>query len=121
MGICVSSPREIKVLLVGLDGAGKTTILNKLHTGETTAVTVPTYLDVEQISYKNMKMTFWDLGGSENIRKALFLKIRVYYFWCMFSSNFVSSCLVETDPTGRSIIGTQMPSCLLWIQLTKRD
>ncbi|CUT99638.1 ADP ribosylation factor arf [Echinococcus multilocularis] len=62
------SRREARILMVGLDAAGKTTILYKLKLGETT-VTIPTIgFNVETVTYKNINFTVWDIGGQEVIR-----------------------------------------------------
>ena len=58
-----------RVLMVGLDNAGKTTILYKLKLGET-VTTIPTIgFNVETVEYKNLKFTVWDIGGQESIRQ----------------------------------------------------
>ena len=57
------SKKEMKILMVGLDAAGKTTILYKLKLGEVVS-SVPTIgFNVETIEYKNIKFTVWDVGG----------------------------------------------------------
>lgn len=57
-----------RVLMVGLDGAGKTTILYKLKLGET-VTTVPTIgFNVEDVQFKNVNLTVWDVGGQDRIR-----------------------------------------------------
>ena len=57
-----------RVLMLGLDAAGKTTILYKLKLGEL-ATTVPTIgFNCEQVKYKNLDMTIWDVGGQDKIR-----------------------------------------------------
>ena len=49
--------------MVGLDAAGKTTILYKLKLGEVVN-SVPTIgFNVENVEYKNIKFTMWDIGG----------------------------------------------------------
>jgi len=54
--------------MLGLDAAGKTTILYKLKLGEV-VTTVPTIgFNIETVEYKNFKLTVWDVGGC-NIRK----------------------------------------------------
>ena len=54
--------------MVGLDAAGKTTILYKLKLGETVS-SVPTIgFNVETVEYKNLKWTIWDVGGQKKIR-----------------------------------------------------
>ncbi|CAI6010930.1 unnamed protein product [Closterium sp. NIES-65] len=60
--------REMRVVMLGLDAAGKTTILYKLHIGEILS-TVPTIgFNVEKVQYKNVQFTVWDVGGQEKLR-----------------------------------------------------
>merc|ERR1719352_745973 len=55
--------------MVGLDAAGKTTILYKLKLGEV-VTTIPTIgFNVETVEYKNINFTVWDIGGQDKIRK----------------------------------------------------
>jgi len=61
-------PHEMRILMLGLDGAGKTTILYKLKLGEL-VTTVPTIgFNVETVAYKNISFTVWDVGGQAKIR-----------------------------------------------------
>merc|ERR1719482_2145177 len=61
--------QEMRILMVGLDAAGKTTILYKLKIGEV-LTTVPTVgFNVETVEYKNISFTVWDVGGQDKIRK----------------------------------------------------
>lgn len=54
--------------MVGLDAAGKTTILYKLKLGEI-VTTIPTIgFNVESVEYKNITFTVWDVGGQDKIR-----------------------------------------------------
>ena len=63
-----SSKDPKRILMLGLDAAGKTTILYKLKLGETLA-SVPTIgFNVETVEYKNLKWTIWDIGGQKKIR-----------------------------------------------------
>lgn len=56
IGLLVSN-REARILCLGLDAAGKTTILYKLKLGET-AHTVPTIgFNVETVQYRNISFT----------------------------------------------------------------
>jgi small GTP-binding protein len=58
----------LNVFLVGLDAAGKTTILYKLKLGEI-VTTIPTIgFNVETVEYKNICFTVWDVGGQDKIR-----------------------------------------------------
>eukprot|EP00894_Picocystis_sp_ML_P002065 jgi/Pico_ML_1/52582/g3266.t1 len=72
MGLTVSrifarlfSKKEMRILMVGLDAAGKTTILYKLKLGEI-VTTIPTIgFNVETVEYKNISFTVWDVGGQD--------------------------------------------------------
>ncbi|KAJ8698475.1 hypothetical protein PTI98_005181 [Pleurotus ostreatus] len=80
MGLSVSrllsglfGKKEMRILMVGLDAAGKTTILYKLKLGEI-VTTIPTIganffrFNVETVEYKNISFTVWDVGGQDKIR-----------------------------------------------------
>merc|ERR1719506_2395871 len=59
----------MRLLMVGLDAAGKTTILYKLKLGEV-VTTIPTIgFNVETVEYKNISFNVWDIGGQDKIRK----------------------------------------------------
>lgn len=58
----------MRILMVGLDAAGKTTILFKLKLGDV-VTTIPTVgFNVETVEYKNISFTVWDVGGQDKIR-----------------------------------------------------
>ena len=60
--------KEMRILMVGLDAAGKTTILYKLKLGEV-VTTIPTIgFNVETVEYKNISFTVWDVGGQDKVR-----------------------------------------------------
>merc|ERR1712124_75358 len=62
------SKQEMRILMVGLDAAGKTTILYKLKLGEV-VTTIPTIgFNVETVEYRNISFTVWDIGGQDRIR-----------------------------------------------------
>jgi len=92
MGLTVSNllnrlfaKKQMRILMVGLDAAGKTTILYKLKLGEI-VTTIPTIgkaigyrwrlvnitltlgFNVETVEYKNISFTVWDVGGQDKIR-----------------------------------------------------
>ncbi|KAF6098517.1 ADP ribosylation factor 4 [Phyllostomus discolor] len=75
MGLTISSlfsrlfgKKQMRILMVGLDAAGKTTILYKLKLGEI-VTTIPTIgFNVETVEYKNICFTVWDVGGQDKIR-----------------------------------------------------
>lgn len=63
------SNKDTRILMVGLDAAGKTTILYKLKLKEHIH-TVPTVgFNVETVSpSKNVTFTVWDVGGQDHLR-----------------------------------------------------
>merc|ERR1712223_1045336 len=60
--------KEMRILMVGLDAAGKTTILYKLKLGEIVTTIPTTGFNVETVEYKNISFTVWDVGGQDKIR-----------------------------------------------------
>mmetsp|Transcript_36081 Transcript_36081/g.90552 ORF Transcript_36081/g.90552 Transcript_36081/m.90552 type:complete len:178 (-) Transcript_36081:144-677(-) len=68
VGKLFKGKKEVRILMVGLDAAGKTTILYKLKLGEI-VTTIPTIgFNVETVSYKKINFTVWDVGGQDKIR-----------------------------------------------------
>ena len=58
---------EKRFLILGLDNAGKTSILQRLTKKEAT-VTAPTVgLNVEEIEYRGTKIVVWDVGGAATL------------------------------------------------------
>jgi len=63
------STQEMRILMLGLDAAGKTTVLYKLKLGEV-VTTIPTVgFNVEKVEYRNISFTVWDVGGQDKIRR----------------------------------------------------
>ncbi|CAF2651282.1 unnamed protein product [Rotaria sp. Silwood2] len=56
------------MLILGLDNAGKTTILNRLQSGKVVITTPTIGFDVETIRYKNLEFVLWDVGGGTPLR-----------------------------------------------------
>lgn len=60
--------KQFRILMLGLDAAGKTTVLYNLKLGSV-GQTIPTIgFNVESVEYKNIKFTMWDIGGQHKIR-----------------------------------------------------
>ncbi|KAF7793939.1 hypothetical protein EIP86_005062 [Pleurotus ostreatoroseus] len=60
--------KEMRLLMLGLDAAGKTTILYKLKLNQS-VTTIPTVgFNVETVTYKNVRFNVWDVGGQDKIR-----------------------------------------------------
>ena len=64
----LAGQEQMRMIIIGLDNAGKTTILYKLHLGEI-VTTVPTVgFNVETMNYEGLKFQVWDLGGQTGLR-----------------------------------------------------
>ena len=60
--------REIRILILGLDNAGKTTIVKKLC-GQSIEEIEPTLgFQIESLEYNDYKLNLWDIGGQSSIR-----------------------------------------------------
>lgn len=67
MGVRNSKP--IRLLMVGLDGSGKTSLLYQFKMG-TYMKSIPTIgFNVETIKFKDRCFNIWDVGGQDKIRK----------------------------------------------------
>jgi len=67
----VKNLASLALTQVGLDAAGKTTILYKLKLGEI-VTTIPTIgFNVETVEYKNISFTVWDVGGQDKVERHL--------------------------------------------------
>uniref|UniRef100_A0A4W4DV64 ADP-ribosylation factor-like 8 n=1 Tax=Electrophorus electricus TaxID=8005 RepID=A0A4W4DV64_ELEEL len=61
-------PTEHKVIIVGLDNAGKTTILYQFLMKEVVHTSPTIGSNVEEIVVKNTHFLMWDIGGQESLR-----------------------------------------------------
>ncbi|XP_063722875.1 ADP-ribosylation factor-like protein 5B [Symsagittifera roscoffensis] len=64
------SGREYKIIIVGLDNAGKTTILYQLLMNEVVHTSPTIGSNVEEITWKNIHFIMWDIGGQESLRQS---------------------------------------------------
>jgi len=60
--------KETRILILGLDNAGKTTILYRLKVDQVVSTTPTIGFNVESVQYKNILFQVWDLGGQSSIR-----------------------------------------------------
>jgi small GTP-binding protein len=57
-----------KLLMLGLDNSGKTTILKMLGGENSTSVSVTKGFNVKSIIHNKIKISIWDIGGHKTIR-----------------------------------------------------
>ena len=62
------SKRPISLLMVGLSGSGKISILHKLRLGEVTTVSPTVGFNVHTVTFMNVTITAWDVGGEDKLR-----------------------------------------------------
>ena len=105
MGLTISNlfdkffgKKEMRILMLGLDAAGKTTILYKLKLGEVVS-SVPTIgFNVETVTFKNLTFQVWDLGGQSSIRP---------YWRCYYQNTQAIIYVVDSCDTERLEIAKQ--------------
>ncbi|KAF4267463.1 hypothetical protein CNMCM8714_003343 [Aspergillus fumigatus] len=87
--------KEIRILILGLDNAGKTTLLYRLKIGEV-VTTIPTIgFNVESVTYRNLNFNVWDLGGQTSIRP---------YWRCYYANT--AAVIFVIDSTDIERLGT---------------
>lgn len=60
--------REMRLLMLGLDNAGKTTILKKFN-GEDVSTVSPTLgFNIKTLEHRGFKLNMWDVGGQKSLR-----------------------------------------------------
>ena len=65
----ISGKQEVRVLILGLDFAGKTTILYRLSLNQAVQQVAPTVaFNLETVEVGNLKLNIWDLGGQTQLR-----------------------------------------------------
>ncbi|UKK01506.2 ADP-ribosylation factor [Theileria orientalis] len=60
--------KEIRILILGLDNAGKTTILKNLNKEDITKIEPTVGFNIKSIQYQDYMLNFWDIGGQRSIR-----------------------------------------------------
>ncbi|KAL7412037.1 putative ADP-ribosylation factor [Mrakia frigida] len=85
---------EIKVLILGLDAAGKTTILYKVTMGEVVATAPTIGSNHETYTYKNLTFNLWDIGGQTALRQS----------WSQFYTK-TKAVVVVIDSSDRARLG----------------
>lgn len=60
--------KDVRILMLGLDNAGKTTILKKFI-GEDIHTISPTFgFNIKTVEHKGLKLNIWDVGGQRSLR-----------------------------------------------------
>ncbi|KAI9205327.1 ADP-ribosylation factor-like protein 3-like protein [Polychytrium aggregatum] len=62
------SDKEVRILLLGLDNAGKTSVLKRLASEDITEIKPTQGFNIKSVSQDGFKMNVWDIGGQKSIR-----------------------------------------------------
>lgn len=97
--------KEVRILLLGLDNSGKTTLLKQLASEEVTQVTPTAGFNIKCVAADGFKINFWDIGiklkQPDNIPRVTF---NHFYH---FPTKKVDK--VKFDHIGKITLKTRMP------------
>ncbi|KAI1810897.1 ADP-ribosylation factor family-domain-containing protein [Poronia punctata] len=60
--------KEMRILMLGLDNAGKTTIVKKIMNEDVNTVSPTLGFIIKTIDYEGYKLNIWDVGGQKTLR-----------------------------------------------------
>nr|CAB3222884.1 ADP-ribosylation factor-like protein 2 [Phallusia mammillata] len=60
--------KEVRILMLGLDNAGKTTILKKFIGEDINTISPTLGFNIETIEHRGFKLNIWDVGGQKSLR-----------------------------------------------------
>eukprot|EP01027_Heterolobosea_sp_BB2_P010471 GEZU01015366.1.p1 GENE.GEZU01015366.1~~GEZU01015366.1.p1 ORF type:complete len:199 (+),score=27.87 GEZU01015366.1:44-598(+) len=60
--------KEIRLLMLGLDNAGKTTILKKFNGEDIDTISPTLGFNIKTLEYKGFQLNVWDVGGQQTLR-----------------------------------------------------
>ncbi|KAG7507851.1 ADP-ribosylation factor 3 [Solea senegalensis] len=60
--------QEVRILLLGLDNGGKTTLLKQLASEDISHITPTQGFNIKSVQSQGFKLNVWDIGGQRKIR-----------------------------------------------------
>ncbi|OQE23609.1 hypothetical protein PENSTE_c008G03240 [Penicillium steckii] len=60
--------KEMRILMLGLDNAGKTTIVKRIMNEDVTSVSPTLGFIIKTIDFEGYKLNIWDVGGQRTLR-----------------------------------------------------
>eukprot|EP00178_Gracilaria_changii_P001598 TRINITY_DN1221_c0_g1_i1.p1 TRINITY_DN1221_c0_g1~~TRINITY_DN1221_c0_g1_i1.p1 ORF type:complete len:107 (-),score=7.60 TRINITY_DN1221_c0_g1_i1:241-561(-) len=60
---------ELRILVLGLDNAGKTTILKSLSNEDISTITPTQGFNIKNLTHDKFKLNVWDIGGQKALRE----------------------------------------------------
>ncbi|RNA18029.1 ADP-ribosylation factor 1-like [Brachionus plicatilis] len=117
-----NKPEPIRGLFLGLDAAGKTTILYCLKLGEI-VTTMPTIgFNVETLEHKGFGLTAWDVGGRDKLRvlyRHYFEKTKIIIF--VIDSSDTDRLMEAKEELHKICAEGQLQNCMLLVLANKQD
>jgi ADP-ribosylation factor-like protein 5B len=100
----MASDRQYKTIVLGLNNAGKTSVLYSILLGKLVPTQPTLGSNVEEFTYRNLKFVAWDLGGQELLRHS----------WSLFYANTDAVIVVvdSADPSGFPVIRAEIGKLL---------
>jgi len=87
-----------RILILGLDGAGKTSILYQLQLGQIVNTIQTIGFNMETVTFKNIRFQVWDLGGQTSIRP---------YWRCYYANTDAIIYVVDSSDRERLALAKQ--------------
>ena len=72
---------QVNIIMVGLAGAGKSKILKQFKLGKIVKSTPTIGVSTENVTYKNLRLTVWDVGGND----------KIWPQWRLYLSHFITN------------------------------
>ena len=63
-----ANEKELRILMVGLDNAGKTTIVKRLNGEDVSSVSPTLGFNIKTLMYSGYAVNIWDVGGQKTLR-----------------------------------------------------
>eukprot|EP01061_Rhynchopus_euleeides_P002325 TRINITY_DN11790_c0_g1_i2.p2 TRINITY_DN11790_c0_g1~~TRINITY_DN11790_c0_g1_i2.p2 ORF type:complete len:204 (+),score=80.59 TRINITY_DN11790_c0_g1_i2:59-613(+) len=60
--------KEMRILMLGLDNAGKTTIVKKFNNEDITTISPTLGFNIQSLQYREYTLNIWDVGGQQTLR-----------------------------------------------------
>ena len=114
--------KNLKILLVGLDNTGKTTILHQLNIGKIITIMPTIGFVIEELNYKGLSFTSWNLCGADRIRelwKKYYKNINVLMF--VIDSNDKERFDDSVDELEFMLKQEELKNCAILIIANKQD
>ena len=114
--------KNLKILLVGLDNTGKTTILHQLNIGKIITIMPTIGFVIEELNYKGLNFISWDLCGADRIRegwKKYYKNINVLIF--VIDSNDKDRFDDSVDELEFMLKQEELKNCAILIIANKQD